>query len=34
LAHLGIEDDVKFCLEYNKTSIIPILIKDELVILK
>ncbi len=34
LAHLGIEDDVKFCLEYNKASIIPILVNDELVILK
>ncbi len=31
LAHLGIEDDVQFCLEHNKTSIIPILINNEIV---
>lgn len=34
LAHLGIEDDVRYCLEYNKTTIIPTLINDELVVLK
>ena len=31
LAHLGIENDVRYCLELNKSEVVPIL-KDDLLI--
>ena len=34
LAHLNIEEDVKFCLQKNYTTIVPILKGDELVLVK
>ena len=34
LAHLNIEDDVKFCLQENITTVIPVLKRDELVLVE
>lgn len=31
LKHLNIEDDIRFCLQLNKSKVVPILIKDKLV---
>ena len=34
LLHLGIENDIRYCLDYNKSNVIPILNGNELISFK